>query len=133
MTFTPVDTARHVATALEEAHAEEDVDRHVELFNPASTWITSRGVLIVGRERLAAYLTRVMPGGLAGGSVTYRMVHGLPAGEGAVVVVIEQQYRQADGTLKEGGRHRHTYVVGDCHGGGWTIVAGQNTTVAAGA
>lgn len=126
--------AHRVAAALQEAHVREDVDRYVELFDVASTWITSRGTLIAGRMELAEYLTRVMPGGLAGGSVAYRVAHARPAGDGAVVVVIEQEYRRADGTLKEaGGRHRHTYVVTTEPADGWSIVAGQNTTVAAGA
>ncbi|GII80230.1 hypothetical protein Sru01_52120 [Sphaerisporangium rufum] len=132
MSLAPVETAQHVAVALQEAHAREDVDRYVELFDPAATWITSRGTLIVGRKELAEYLARVMPGGLAGGSVAYRVAHARPAGDGAAVVVIEQEYRRADGTLKEvGGRHRHTYVVTTESAGEWSIVAGQNTTVAA--
>ncbi len=132
MPLTPVEMAHHVAVALQEAHAREDVDRYVELFDSASTWITSRGTLIVGRKELAEYLSRVMPGGLAGGSVAYRVAHARPAGDGAVVMVIEQEYRRADGTLKEvGGQHRHTYVVTTEPAGGWSIVAGQNTTVAA--
>lgn len=42
----PVEIAPHVADALPEAHPREDV----ELFDVSSTWVTSRGVLIVGRE-----------------------------------------------------------------------------------
>jgi uncharacterized protein (TIGR02246 family) len=132
MPLTPVEMAHHVAAALQEAHAREDVDRYVELFHLASTWITSRGTLIVGRKELAEYLARVMPGGLAGGSVAYRVAHARPAGDGAVVVVIEQEYRRADGALKEvSGQHRHTYVITTEPADGWSIVAGQNTTVAA--
>ncbi|MGV9595375.1 SgcJ/EcaC family oxidoreductase [Streptosporangium sandarakinum] len=126
----PVEMAHHVAAALQEAHAREDVDRYVGLFDVASTWITSRGALIVGRKEPAEYLARVMPGGLAGGSVACRVAHARPAGDGAVVVVIEQEHRRADGALKEvGGRHRHTYVVTTEPAGEWSIVAGHNTTV----
>lgn len=129
MPLSPTETAIDVAAALEQAHAREDVGRYVELFAVDTTWITSRGVLIVGREELRDYLARVMPGGLAGGTVTYRMAHAVAAGD-AVVVIIDQEYRLADGTLKDpGGEHRHTYVVTESVDG-WVITAGQNTTVA---
>lgn len=122
------DSAGEVAASLEEAHGSEDVERYVQLFDAGATWITSRGRLIVGRGELHRYLARVMPGGLAGGSVSYRVAATVSAGD--AVVVIDQEYRTADGALKpEGGRHRHTYVVAGT-GNGWTIVAGQNTTMA---
>lgn len=129
MPLSPTDTAIDVAAALEQAHGREDVGRYGELFDVDATWITSRGVLIVGREGLRDYLARVMPGGLAGGTVSYRVAHAVGAGD-AVVVIIDQEYRLADGTLNEpGGEHRHTYVVTQSEAG-WLIAAGQNTTVA---
>ena len=132
MIGTTSDVALCVAAALEDAHAREDVNRYVDLFDVDATWVTSRGVLIVGRDALRGYLARVMPGGLAGGSVTYRVAQSLPVGDRAAVVVIDQEYRQADGTLKEpGGQHRHTYVVTSGKGPDWAIAAGQNTTFAA--
>lgn len=129
MTPTLADSGRAVAEALEEAHAREDVEQYVRLFSAGATWVTSRGALLVGRDDLHGYLAKVMPGGLAGGSVSYRVAEMTRAGD-AVVVVIDQEYRGADGELKStGGRHRQTYVVVQANGG-WEIAAGQNTTVA---
>lgn len=129
MALSLADTGRSVAEALAGAHLREDVETYVSLFAAGATWITSRGVLFKGRDDLRDYLGRVMPGGLAGGSVSYRLAETIAAGD-AVVVVIDQEYRDAGGELKaDGGRHRHTYVVTATEDG-WEIVAGQNTTVA---
>lgn len=129
MTLSAAETAPAVASALEQAHAREDVEQYVSLFGAAATWVTSRGVLFAGRDDLRDYLRRVMPEGLAGGSVSYRVAATVQA-EASVVVVIDQEYRSADGELKSpGGRHRHTYVVAPAQGGGWEIAAGQNTTI----
>jgi uncharacterized protein (TIGR02246 family) len=125
--------ASKVAAELEAAHSVEDVGCYSSMFSADATWITSRGVLIPGREALEVYLSRVMPGGLAGGSVHYNAVRCAPVGEHGVVVVVDQIYRQADGGVKPGGRHRHTYVITVDAAGTLSIVAGQNTTVVDGA
>ena len=123
-------TAAEMATALQSAHLHEDVERYVEHFAPEATWITSRGVLVVGRDQLRVYLTGVMPGGLADGSVTYAVTGVAPVGGRATVVMVEQTYRTADGEVKRpGGRHRHTYVIDAAPDDGWWIVAGQNTSI----
>lgn len=112
MTRSPHDVAGDLVTALEAAHTREDVGGYIELFDPASTWVTSRGVLIAGRAELEEYLNRVMPGGLAGGSVTYRVAHVQAAGDELLILVVDQEYLRADGTLKQAdGRHRHTYTA----------------------
>ena len=77
---------RDVAASREDAHVREGVHQYLHLFDAAATWITSRGVLIVGRDALQGYLARALPGGLAGGSVSYRVAGTVSAGNAVVVV-----------------------------------------------
>ena len=55
----------------ERAHRREDVDSHLRGFTPDTVWVTSMGACLRGRAALGEYLHRVIPGGLAGGSVDY--------------------------------------------------------------
>lgn len=52
MALSLADTGRAVATALEEAHSREDVEQYAGLFGTGTVWITSSGVLFVGRDNL---------------------------------------------------------------------------------
>ncbi len=125
---TPPDSQRRGLIArLEAAHREEDVDAYVSLFGDEAVWVTSRGICYRGRAALRDYLRKVVPGGLAGGSVTYHVESVTELAPEVSVVVVDQTYVDATGQQTPGGRHAHTYVLLATDEGP-RIGAGQNTT-----
>jgi uncharacterized protein (TIGR02246 family) len=112
------------------AHAREDVETYLSCFGEEAVWVTSRGVCYRGRDALAEYLRRVIPGGLGAGSVRYVVESVHPLGPATRLVVVEQTYLDSAGdTRDERARHTHTYVVtgGTGEAKNLRIAAGQNT------
>lgn len=111
----------------ERAHRREDVDSYLRVFTPDTVWVTSRGACLRGRATLGEYLHRVIPGGLAGGSVDYVVESVQMINPATVLAVIEQTYLDAAGHPRDGNAgHTHLYVL-TSERGNWQIAAGQNT------
>ena len=126
MTTAPdIDGPRLIAQ-LEVAHRAEDVRAYVDLFRHDAVWVTGRGICFRGRPALEEYLHGVMPGGLEGGSVDYRIESVTALSPEVGVVVVDQVYVDHAGQPKPTGRHTHTYVIVSTVDGA-RIAAGQNT------
>ena len=128
---TSVDPVMAAATAffagVAAAHRSEDVEAYLAFFAPECVWVTSRGVCYRGRDSLGDYLRGAIPGGLADGSVSYRVESVHPLADAIALVVVDQLYTDAAGrTRDDRARHTHTYTVtlDDAHP---LILAGQNT------
>ena len=110
---TSVDPAMAAATAffagVAAAHRSEDVEAYLAFFAPECVWVTSRGVCYRGRDSLGDYLRGAIPGGLADGSVSYRVESVHPLADAIALVVVDQLYTDAAGRTRDD-RARHTHV-----------------------
>ncbi|GAA1742820.1 SgcJ/EcaC family oxidoreductase [Luedemannella helvata] len=115
-----------VAT-IERTQRAEDVVGFLALFDPDAVWVTGGGRRLIGRTAIAEFTRAVLPGGMAGGSVTYKVEHIAFITDDVAVTGVNQQYTGPDG--RPTGAGLPTYVWRRA-GGTWRIVVGQNTTVA---
>lgn len=60
---------------LERAQLSEDVDGFVELFDADAVWVSAGGVRLIGREAIAAFTAKVLPGAFANGTVRFEVEH----------------------------------------------------------
>ena len=118
-----------VVAALEHAQRNELVDSFVALFRADATWVTGHGHRMIGRDEIAAFTARVLPGAMASSAATYEVEHVTFARPDVAVVSVRQRPVTLDGTPLAGQPEgRPTYVM-TREADGWRIVAGQNTQV----
>ena len=121
---------RHRVSALEKAQRHEDVDGFLALFDPEAIWVTGGGVRLVGRDAIGEFTRRVLPKGMADGSVRYDVVELRLLGPDIALTSVDQEYLSADGRpLEPPQRGRPSYVWRRAAEGSWRIVVGQNTGV----
>ncbi|HEY1175707.1 MAG TPA: SgcJ/EcaC family oxidoreductase [Phytomonospora sp.] len=130
MTTTPHDTElaaiADVVAAVEHAQNNELPEDFIALFRHDAIWTTGGGKRLFGRDAIAAFTREVLPGGMAGATVTFEVEHVLFVRADVAAVKVRQTYRTSDGPdvgtplfvmSKEDGR--------------WLLTACQNTGVAA--
>ncbi|MEU8613432.1 SgcJ/EcaC family oxidoreductase [Actinoplanes sp. NPDC048791] len=138
-TFTPVSAPeqdRHNLIALvaeiERAQQQEDVEGFLSLFAPTAVWVNGAGRRLIGLEEISEFTRRVLPGAMAGGSVTYEVEHIAFITPDVALTGVRQQYLDAAGKpLAEDGAGSPSYLWSRTDGT-WKIVAGQNTAVSDG-
>lgn len=111
---------------LERTQREEDVDGFLALFAPDAVWVTGGGRRLIGSDTIAEFTRSVLPGGMAGGSVSYDVEHVAVISPDVVLTGVRQTYFDADG--RPTGRGLPSYVWART-ALGWLIAAGQNTGV----
>jgi uncharacterized protein (TIGR02246 family) len=137
-TFTPVSAPeqdRHDLIALvaeiERSQRQEDAEGFLALFAPTAVWVNGAGRRLIGLEEISEFTRRVLPGAMAGGSVTYEVEHIAFVTPDVALTGVRQQYLDADGKpLAADGAGSPSYLWSRT-GGTWKIVAGQNTAVIA--
>lgn len=126
-----IEELKAVVGALQRAQQTEDVEGFVALFHPDATWVTGGGRRLVGRDEIAAFTARVLPGAMKESTQIYEVVHVVAVRPDVAIVATEQRYVTHDGKPIEGAPEgRPTYVMAKDESGSWQIVAGQNTQVA---
>ncbi|MGH3741977.1 MAG: SgcJ/EcaC family oxidoreductase [Micromonosporaceae bacterium] len=126
--FTDADALVARVAELERTQLEEDVDGFLALLDPRATWVTAGGVRFAGREPIAEFTRKVLPGAFAdGSSVSYRVQIVSPLAPGVAVTAVNQQYVDVNGRPTSAGKP--TYVWRRVNGE-WLIIVGQNTGVA---
>ncbi|HZM41987.1 MAG TPA: SgcJ/EcaC family oxidoreductase [Acidimicrobiales bacterium] len=123
-----VETLTSRVAELERTQQQEDVDGFLALFDDDAVWVTGGGRRLVGRPVIAEFTRSVLPGAMAGGSVTYVVDHVLVVRDDVVLTGVNQQY--VDNAGHPTGAGLPTYVWRRREGS-WLIVAGQNTGVPA--
>ncbi|GIG67072.1 SgcJ/EcaC family oxidoreductase [Phytomonospora endophytica] len=128
MTTTQHDTElaaiAQVVAAVEHAQNNELPEDFVALFRADAVWTTGGGERLFGRDAIGAFTRRVLPGGMAGATVTFEVEHVLFIRPDVAAVKVLQTYRTA-----EGADVGTPLFVMSKEDGRWLLTACQNTGV----
>jgi uncharacterized protein (TIGR02246 family) len=124
-----IDAIRQVVATVEHSQQNEHVDEFVGLFRADAIWTTAHGKRLVGRDEIAAFTRRVLPGAMANLTATYRLEHVLFIRPDVAAVTVRQRYASLDGAPVDGHSEGSPLYVMAKEGGQWRLVAGQNTAV----
>ena len=116
-----------VATA--NAQQNELPDEFVGLFRPDAIWTTAHGKRLIGRDEIAAFTRRVLPGAMRHSTATYQVEHVLFIRPDVAAVKVRQRPVTLDGRPIEGQNEGSPLYVMAKEGGRWRLVACQNTEV----
>jgi uncharacterized protein (TIGR02246 family) len=118
-----------VVATLEHAQQNELPDEFVGLFRADAIWTTAHGRRLTGREEIAAFTHRVLPGAMKHSTATYEVVHVLFIRADVAAVKVRQRPVTLDGLPIEGENEGSPLYVMAKEDGRWRLVACQNTLV----
>ncbi|WP_433007898.1 SgcJ/EcaC family oxidoreductase [Kribbella sp. CA-294648] len=126
-----VDQILALVAAVEEAQSKEDADAFLALFrDDDSLWVTGHGKRLYGRDTIAEFTRRVLPGATKESYATYTPDHLLFVRPDIAVVNVNQKYALRPGSTAElpveTGSPVYLLAKDD---GEWRIAAAQNTVV----
>ncbi|TKK84396.1 SgcJ/EcaC family oxidoreductase [Herbidospora galbida] len=118
-----IEEIRAVVATVEHAQQNELVDEFLALFRHDAIWTTGHGRRLFGRDEIAAFTRKVLPGAMKDLSVTFEIEHVLFIRPDVAAVKVIQRYTPSDGNpgsplwvmAREDGR--------------WLLTACQNTEV----
>jgi uncharacterized protein (TIGR02246 family) len=114
---------------LQAAQQHESVDDFVALFRHDAVWVTAMGKRLEGRDQIAAFTARVLPGAMRESTASYEVLHTVFVRPDVAVVGVRQRPVSLTGEVLEDEPQGHpTYVVAR-EEGRWLIVSGQNTRI----
>ena len=120
-----------VVAAVEHAQRHELVEEFVSLFRADAIWTTAAGKLLIGRDAIADFTRRVLPGAMKNLVPSYEVVHVLFIRPDVAAVKVRQRYLSPEGEpVTELGEGTPMYVMSK-EDGQWRLTANQNTGVAA--
>jgi uncharacterized protein (TIGR02246 family) len=120
---------KDLVAKLERSQQQEDVEGFLSLFDPSAVWVNGAGRRLIGLAEISSFTRKVLPGGMADGSVKYEVEHIAFVTPDVALTGVRQQYVDRDGQpLAEDGAGSPTYLWSRA-GDTWKIVAGQNTAV----
>jgi uncharacterized protein (TIGR02246 family) len=126
---TETEAVTAVVARVERAQQDEDVDGFVALFRADAIWTTGHGRRLVGRDEIAAFTARVLPGAMAGSSARYDVEHVLFVRPDVAAVKVRQRYTTRDGEPLPGAEEGSPLYVMAKEDGRWLLTACQNTAV----
>lgn len=116
---------------LQDAQQRESVEDFVGLMRHDAVWVTAMGKRLTGRDEIAAFTARVLPGAMRESTATYEVVNTVFIREDVVAVNVRQRpVTHAGEPLDDEPQGSPLYVVAREDDGRWLIVAGQNTRIA---
>jgi uncharacterized protein (TIGR02246 family) len=118
-----------VIATLEHAQQNELPDEFVGLFRADAIWTTGGGRRLFGRDEIAAFTHRVLPGAMRDLTATYRVEYVLFIRPDVAAVKVRQQPVAFDGTPLEAQPEGSPMYVMAKEDGRWLLVACQNTPV----
>ncbi|WP_378738782.1 SgcJ/EcaC family oxidoreductase [Nocardia brasiliensis] len=122
-----LDAIRKVVATIEHSQQNELVDEFVSLFREDAIWTTGGGKRLFGRDAIAEFTAKVLPGAMRDGTATYEVEHVLFIRPDVAAVKVRQRYLTNDGELT--GQGSPMYVMSK-EDGRWLLTANQNTVVA---
>jgi uncharacterized protein (TIGR02246 family) len=126
-----IEALKEVVAIVEHAQRYERVEEFVSLFREDAIWTTGAGKLLIGRDAIAAFTERVLPGAMKGMVPSYEVVHVLFIRPDVAAVKVRQRYFSADGELlADQGEGTPMYVMSK-EDDRWLLTANQNTGVVA--
>jgi uncharacterized protein (TIGR02246 family) len=117
---------RDLVATVERVQQTEDVAGFVALFRSDAIWTTGGGRRLFGREAIAEFTGKVLPGSSAQGTATYEVEHVQFIRPDVAAVKVRQRYFTTEGAPESEGTPM--YVVAK-EGGSWLLTANQNTPV----
>ena len=125
-----VDAILALVTTVEKAQSNEDADAFLALFREDALWVTGHGKRLYGRDTIAEFTRRVLPGATKDSYATYTPDHLLFVRPDIAVVNVNQKYALRPGATidlpVETGSP--VYFLAK-ESGEWLIAAAQNTVV----
>lgn len=122
---TDLQAIREIVAAVEYSQNNELPEDFVALFRHDAIWTTGGGRRLFGRDAIAEFTRSVLPGGMAGTTVTFEVEHVLFIRPDVAAVKVRQVYRTAEGL--DVGTPLFVMAKED---GRWLLSACQNTEVA---
>jgi uncharacterized protein (TIGR02246 family) len=124
-----IEAIKQVVATLEHSQQNELPDEFVGLFRHDAIWTTAHGRRLVGRDEIAAFTHRVLPGAMKESTATYEVAHVLFVRPDVAAVKVRQRPVALDGRPIEGESEGSPLYVMAKEDGQWQLVAGQNTVV----
>ncbi|ONI72042.1 DUF4440 domain-containing protein [Kribbella sp. ALI-6-A] len=122
-----VDQILELVTTVDRAQRTEDADAFLSLFRADAVWVTGHGKRLYGRDLIAEFTRRVLPGATAETYATYEADHLLFVRPDIAVLNVNQTYLQrGDDKVLDRGSPVYFLAKED---GVWRIAAAQNTVV----
>ena len=128
MTDSDLNEIRAVVARIEHAQHNELVDEFVSLFRADAIWTTAHGKRLYGRDTIAEFTSRVLPGATAEEMATYEVDRVVFLRPDVAAVTVRQQYRTHSGEVTTAGAPMYVMTKED---GRWLLAANQNTIVVA--
>ncbi|GAA5073219.1 SgcJ/EcaC family oxidoreductase [Nocardia iowensis] len=122
-----LDAIRKVVATIEHSQQNELVEEFVGLFREDAIWTTGGGKRLFGRDAIAEFTAKVLPGAMRDGTAIYEIEHVLFIRPDVAAVKVRQRYLTNDGELT--GQGSPMYVMSK-EDGRWLLTANQNTVVA---
>ncbi|GAA2433518.1 SgcJ/EcaC family oxidoreductase [Streptomyces macrosporus] len=126
---TETEAIRQVVATLQHAQRNELVEEFVSLFRHDAIWTTGHGRRLFGRDEIAAFTRRVLPGAMRESAAVYEVEHVLFIRPDVAAVKVRQRPVTLDGEPIEGERGGSPLYVMAKENGRWLLVACQNTPV----
>ncbi|MFI0374187.1 SgcJ/EcaC family oxidoreductase [Actinomadura sp. 1N219] len=117
---------RKLVTEVERVQQNELVDEFVALFREDAIWTTGHGKRLFGREAIAEFTAKVLPGSSVRGKATYEVEHVQFIRPDVAAVKVRQRYFTNDGAFDSEGTPMYVISHED---GRWLLTANQNTPV----
>lgn len=121
---TDIAAITRVVAEVERTQNNELPEEFIALFRHDAIWTTGGGRRLFGREEIAAFTRQVLPGGMAGATVTFEVEHVLFIRPDVAAVKVVQTYRTAG--WEDVGAPLFVLAKED---GRWLLTACQNTGV----
>ena len=116
-----------VAT-VQHAQQNELPEEFIDLFREDAIWTTAHGKRLFGRDEIASFTRKVLPGAGKEALATYEVSHVLFISPDVAAVKIRQRRISPDGEYLDVAEGSPLYVLSK-EDGTWKIAAGQNTVV----
>lgn len=126
---TELQAIQDLVTTVERVQQQELVEEFVSLFRADAIWTTAHGKRLFGRDAIAEFTGKVLPGSSAHGRATYDVERILFIRPDVAAVKVRQRYFDVRGDLA--GEGTPMYVVAK-ENGRWLLTANQNTPVVTG-
>ncbi|MEU0488315.1 SgcJ/EcaC family oxidoreductase [Nocardiopsis sp. NPDC006139] len=124
---TETERLRAVVATLEHSQRERLPEEFIGLFREDAIWTTAHGKRLFGRNEIAAFTRKVLPGSVQEGTVFYEVEHVLFLRPDVAAVKARATYRDPDGA-QIGNQGSPMYVMTK-EGDRWLLTANQNTEI----
>jgi uncharacterized protein (TIGR02246 family) len=124
-----IEAIKRVVATIQHAQQNELVDEFLGLFRADAIWTTGGGKRLFGRDEIAAFTRRVLPGGMKGFTVTFEVTRVLFIRNDVAAVKVRQLYASDDGSPSEHDSEGTPLFVMSKEDGQWRLAACQNTGV----